>query len=229
MLVLAFDTATERGTAAVVAFPETGPPRRLADAAATVDARHGETLMGLIAQVCADAGIAPASLDLVAVGLGPGSFTGVRVGVATAKGLGLALGRPVVGVSTLAVLAAGAEAPDVVAVLDAKKGEVFAARYTGGEETLAPLVGPGETLARGLADRLGGARPLLVGRGARAAELAALGPLGDPSLDLPSAVVLARLAQARWRAGGPDDLARLAPRYVRGADVTTPAGHGRAG
>lgn len=229
MRILAFDTATERGTAAVGAIDATGRLDLLSETSATVDSRHGETLLGLIEEASAKAGVEPRSLGLIAVGLGPGSFTGVRVGVATAKGLALALGVPLVGVSTLDVVAAAVPADDVVAILDAKRGEVFAARFQGGRETIEPLVGSLGVVARALADRLGGARPVLVGRGARASELAALGELADPALDAPRAAVLARLAHARFVATGPSDLAALAPRYVRGADVTTPAGHGQAG
>jgi tRNA threonylcarbamoyladenosine biosynthesis protein TsaB len=70
-----------------------------------------------------DAGLEPRALDGLVVGIGPGSFTGVRVGLATARGLALALDLPTAGVSTLAALAAGA--PGAVPVIDAKRGEVF--------------------------------------------------------------------------------------------------------
>src|SRR5439155_10793463 len=81
------------------------------------------------------AGTAPAELDLLVVGIGPGSFTGIRIGLAAARGLALALDVPVAGVSTLAALAAGA--PGAVPVIDARRREVFS--LVGGEpRCLAP-------------------------------------------------------------------------------------------
>jgi tRNA threonylcarbamoyl adenosine modification protein YeaZ len=227
--ILAFDTATDRGTVALVEAGEEGRVVACAEAAATVDSRHGETLLGLIEGAMLRAGCTPAELDLVVVGLGPGSFTGVRVGLATAKGLAVALGVPLVGISTLAVLAAAAGDRDVVAVIDARRGEVFAARYRGGLEVGEPLVGAPAEVARALAAQLDGAQPLLVGAAARGTELAGLGELAPPDFDAPSAAVLGQLGHQRWRSAGPSDLAGLTPRYLRGADVTTPKGPAQAG
>jgi tRNA threonylcarbamoyladenosine biosynthesis protein TsaB len=113
VLILAFDTATSTATSALVrdgtvlGEGTTTPVRVLED----VDA------------LLRDAGVAPSELDAVAVGIGPGSFTGVRMGLAAARGLALALDIPVAGVSTLAALAAGA--PDALALIDAKRHELF--------------------------------------------------------------------------------------------------------
>jgi tRNA threonylcarbamoyladenosine biosynthesis protein TsaB len=226
--ILAFDTATDRGTVAVLDAEDAGGCVVRAEAATSADGRHGETLLGLVEVAMQQAGRAPAELDLVVVGVGPGSFTGVRVGLATAKGLALALGVPLVGISTLAVLAAAAGDRDVVAVLDAKRGQVFAARHRGGVEVGEPLVGAPAEVARSLAAQLDGARPLFVGGAARGTELAQLGALAPAELDVPSAAVLGRLGHQRWRTAGPSDLAGLTPRYLRGADVTTPKGPSEA-
>ena len=113
MLILAFDTATSTATSALVRDGNvlgertTTPVRVLED----VDA------------LLRDAGVEPRELDALAVGIGPGSFTGVRMGLAAARGLALALDIPVAGVSTLAALAAGA--PDAVPLIDAKRRELF--------------------------------------------------------------------------------------------------------
>jgi tRNA threonylcarbamoyladenosine biosynthesis protein TsaB len=113
MLILAFDTATDAATSALVDGEEVLGERT--SRAVTVL----EDLDALLRQ----AGAHTRELDGLAVGIGPGSFTGVRIGLATARGLSLALGVPVAGVSTLEALAAGA--PGAVPVIDARRGEVF--------------------------------------------------------------------------------------------------------
>ena len=113
MLILAFDTATDVATSALVDDGEVLGER--ASRAATVL----EDVDALLRQ----AGAHTRELGALAVGTGPGSFTGVRVGLATARGLALALGVPVAGVSTLDALAAGA--PGALPVIDARRGEVF--------------------------------------------------------------------------------------------------------
>ena len=121
MLLLAFDTATDVATTAVVRDGRLLGERRSRAIRVLADAE--ELLRG--------AGAGPTELDGVVVGTGPGSFTGLRVGLATARGLALALGVPVAGVSTLAALAAGA--PGALPVIDARRKEVFA--LIGGEPT----------------------------------------------------------------------------------------------
>jgi tRNA threonylcarbamoyladenosine biosynthesis protein TsaB len=113
MLTLAFDTATEVATCAVVRDGAVLGER--SSRAGTVLADADELLRAH--------DLHPGRLDALAVGVGPGSFTGLRIGLALARGLGLALGIPAAGVSTLDALAAGA--PGAVPVIDAKRGEVF--------------------------------------------------------------------------------------------------------
>ena len=101
MLILAFDTATDVATSALVSDGEVLGER----------VSRAVTLLEDVDALLRQAGAHTRELDALAVGIGPGSFTGVRVGLATARGIALALGVPVAGVSTLAALAAGAPAP----------------------------------------------------------------------------------------------------------------------
>ncbi|MBV8759356.1 MAG: tRNA (adenosine(37)-N6)-threonylcarbamoyltransferase complex dimerization subunit type 1 TsaB [Deltaproteobacteria bacterium] len=129
MILLGLDTATTTASIAVlrddtvIATATRNTHRRTADVLVAVD------------EACRTAGITPAQLDAVGVGAGPGSFTGLRIGMATAKGIAFALGKPVWAVSSLAALALAAPGDGtVVAILDARKGEIFAGafRKTGG-------------------------------------------------------------------------------------------------
>ena len=125
MIVLGIDSSTKLASVAVVRDGET-----LADIRGD-NAARGTDLLVLIDRVCARAAIAPAQLDAVAIGAGPGSFTGLRIGMATAKGIAFAVGCPLWAVSSLAALAYDELDAEntVVAVLDARKSEVYVGTY----------------------------------------------------------------------------------------------------
>jgi tRNA threonylcarbamoyladenosine biosynthesis protein TsaB len=125
---------------------------------------HATQLLALADAALAGAGLAPGEVDRVAVGVGPGSFTGLRIGIATARGLAQGWDCELVGVSSLRALAVGVDAPEVAAVIDARRGEVFAAAWRAEEELLAPAAVAPEALATALAE-LGGSLPA-VGDGA---------------------------------------------------------------
>jgi tRNA threonylcarbamoyl adenosine modification protein YeaZ len=113
VLTLAFDTATAVATSALVDGGEVLGER----------VSRAQTLLEDVDALLRQAGAHPSDLDLLAIGLGPGSFTGVRIGLAVARGLALSLGLPGSGVSTLAAVAAGA--PGSLPVVDAKRREIF--------------------------------------------------------------------------------------------------------
>lgn len=125
MLILAFDTATDVATSALLDDGEVLGERR---------SRAVQVLEDVDA-LLRQAGKRPDAIDALAVGIGPGSFTGVRIGLATARGLALALDVPVAGISTLAALAAGA--PGALPVIDARRREIFVGG-AGGPRCLAP-------------------------------------------------------------------------------------------
>ena len=192
MLILAFDTATSIATSALVrngtvlGERTTTPLRVLEGVDALLDA----------------ADVVPRDLEAIAVGVGPGSFTGVRMGLAAARGLALSLGIPVAGVSTLGALAAGA--PDAVPLIDAKRRELFLER--GGEIVALPAAAfeaPGQTC---------------VGDGAvryreRLESTGAVVPPDDSELHLPRARFHAALAHDIRPAE------RVEPVYVRAPDA----------
>ena len=126
VLVLALDTTTRAGSAAVVSDGEL-----LCEIVGDGSRTHGERLPGDLMRVLEAASVGLESIDLLAVAAGPGSFTGLRVGIAAMQGLAMATGRKIVPISALDALAAAAgngSAP-VAAWIDAQRGEVFAALY----------------------------------------------------------------------------------------------------
>ncbi len=141
MLSLAFDTATAAVTVAVAEGDDVL-------AAVTLDEarRHGEELAPAIEALLVDARVALSDVSVVGVGVGPGPFTGLRVGLMTARALGLALNIPGVGVCTLDLLAAEAIErglrEDFLVATDARRKEVYWARYDGGREDVARVDGP---------------------------------------------------------------------------------------
>jgi tRNA threonylcarbamoyladenosine biosynthesis protein TsaB len=123
MKLLAFETSTE---ACSVALWLDGAVHERFELAPR---RHAELALPWAQQLLAEAGVAKAQLDAIAVGRGPGAFTGVRLGVAIAQGIALALDRPVVPVSTLAALAWPAAGERILAAIDARMGEVYLAAF----------------------------------------------------------------------------------------------------
>ena len=135
MRVLAIDTTSPRGSVAVA-----GPEGVLAEARLVTTDGHSRWLLPAVEALLVGLGLRASALDVFAVTTGPGSFTGLRVGLGTVQGLSLASGRPCVGLSTLDVLAgasAGSDGP-VVALVDAFRGEVYSGVYDAGLRLCRP-------------------------------------------------------------------------------------------
>lgn len=145
MIILSLDTATDVATSGL-----TADGRTIAETATRGSSRSAQHVLEDVRVLLERASLVPGDIGSIVVGCGPGTFTGLRIGIATARGLGLALGVPVAGVSTLDALLQG-DGVDV-ACIDARRGEVFAAG-TGIEpqalspETLAGLLPVGATVA----------------------------------------------------------------------------------
>lgn len=227
-MILALDTASLTASAAVVA--EDG--RVLAEGEAAVRT-HSEQLLPLVDDVLRRAGVGLGELRGLACGAGPGSFTGLRIGLATVKGLCYATGKPLYLVSSLHALALDASAPPgalLVPCLDARKREVFIGFFRAAEPLLPEAVLPPQDLAAALSAgraaaeaRVGGPLELLlVGDGAERyrehAEKAAPVLGGVPQT--PRAAAVARLAWRRSDLATGDALATAAPTYIRPPEIT---------
>ena len=205
MTTLCIDTATEHGMVVVARDDGSTAAARWRSAG-----RHAENLFGYIESALADAGASRDELALIGVSIGPGKFTSLRVGLATAKGLALGLGLPIVGVSSLRVLARSIEGDRRlvrVPVMNAYRGDVFAGAYVVDgdaiEEVVAPSSGHPDQVLERIRDAAGD-RPLAMrGEGAT-----------------PDALI----AEVRYvhRTEGPADLASLEPQYLRPSDARLP-------
>jgi tRNA threonylcarbamoyladenosine biosynthesis protein TsaB len=240
VILLGFDTATS-ATAVALRSSDGATTEARDDPAASERPHHTSDLLRLAAGLIDAAALDWSDLQAIAVGLGPGTFTGLRVGVATARGLAQALEVPLIGVSSMKALALpataispeqalgaaagfadGSQSP-VLAVLDARRGEAFLAAYARGDE-LAELAAPRPLKPREIASALvqiAGAKPIAVGDGALrfAAELqdaGALIPAEDSPLHLLRAACICELAKQQG-AGGP--LEEVLPSYGRRPDA----------
>ena len=214
MKLMVIDTALGLCTAGVFQVDGDGA-RRLGLRSEPMVKGHSERIAGFARDAALEAGVPFGQLDRVGVTVGPGSFTGLRVGLAFAQGLAAALGRPAVGVSALDALAASAgAAPGAAALIDARRGQVYARFWrsgvASGEAEALSLEAAGERIAAM------GAGAVLVGSGA------ALFP--DPGLAVERMALEGPAPEAlAWLAAALDPaLAPARPLYLRAPDATPP-------
>ncbi len=216
MLILAFDTTA---AACSVALWRDGETLKAEHAAMTQG--QAEALIPMIERLLKDCGTEYAMLDRIAVTVGPGSFTGVRVGIATARAIGLAASKPVVGIATTEVLAAAAPETGarILAVMDTKRGDLYVQLFAPDRSAISDIR---VVTLEALPDWTGREPVTLIGDGA-ALAMTALGPnaAASSAAPLPDAVTLARLASART------EMTETLPVYARAPDATLPAGGGR--
>ena len=229
-MLLAIETATRQMGVAVI-----DGDRLLSSYELLADYPHAVELPGAVRRVLDAAGTSLSGLEGIIIDIGPGSFTGLRIGLAFVKALAFVSKKPVIGVPSLEVLAAGlpAAALPVCPILDAKQKNVYAARYTASTPRPAQH---GDFFLGPIAEWLPSIREpvLLLGDGCALYRDQIIRQLGDtaqcapPDTWWPKAGVLARLGAARFAAGQRDDPARLVPLYlypldcsVRGPDRPT--------
>ena len=220
MNLLAVDTSTRSCSAAVIV------DGRLAVELCTVSGRtHTVALMAMIREALMRAETSPGTLDGFAVTVGPGSFTGLRIGISTVKGLAFACGKPCIGISSLEALAAAcpssAHAGTICSLMDARKGQLYAGVF-GRTATGLALIGEERAVSPEEACDIHEAPGLFVGDGALMhADLIRSrhgkeAHIASAELSYPKASTVGRIAVARWME---HPTAPLQPRYLRRSDV----------
>jgi tRNA threonylcarbamoyladenosine biosynthesis protein TsaB len=211
--ILALDTSTSRAAVAVVTAAGA-----IAVAQADAHRRHGRDLVPSIHELLGAVGLTARDMALFAVGLGPGSYTGLRIGLTAAKTLAFVTGQPLVGLDSLEAIArnAPAAAVRVAVVADAQRGDLYTADFAR-PEPARPLVRRSPTRIESLADwtaRLEAGTLVLGPARDRVARAASIAP-ADPEWNWPQGRCLVELAAEAWSSGRRDDPWFLEPLYLR--------------
>lgn len=213
MIVLALDTA---GVDCAAAVYDSGSDSVMGEVTETIGRGHAEHLMHVVDEALAKAGVALSAIERVVVTVGPGSFTGIRIGVAAARGFALSLNVPAVGVTTLEVMAATARAQNpgksVLAAIDAKREEIYLQSFDSDGNPLDEARAVTIDEARAIAGAFDG-----VVTGTAVARLSDAPPAERPDA-FPIAIV------ARLGAGKPAG-EKPKPLYLRGPDARPQAGY----
>jgi len=219
--ILAIDTSTKTGSLALLEGENL-----LAETFLNINITHSETLLLSLQDMLANCGISMEEIDLFALTVGPGSFTGIRIGVSTVKGFALALGKPVVGISTLEAMAWNFpfSSVQVVPFLDARRGEVYSARFAWSDGGFARLE---EDCARSPEEVLHtiGGDAILVGDGTDKYNKLIYNRLGTRGLMAPSshayvrASIIAILGHEKYLKGEILNLDSFVPLYLRKSEA----------
>lgn len=236
LTILGIDTATAVATVGV--FRE---GRIVGERSEFAPGAHARALAGLAGEALSLSGMSLSDLDGIAVSRGPGSFTGLRIGISFAKGLAYAAGLRLVGVPTLEAMAAAEPtgAPWVAVCLDARKGEVYLAVYRRSGEDLEPVIPeeavPPETAVREIVARCEGRRAVMIGDAAETHE-EDFRPLREDGLRIlrfrdapPRGGIVASLGERRLDRGQETSPEALVPHYVRASEAEVRASRRSAG
>lgn len=226
MRILAFDTATTACSAAVWADGHV-----VARRFRPMPRGQAEALIPMVTEVMNEAGVAFDGLDLLAATIGPGAFTGLRIGLAAARGMALAAALPCLGVTTLEAVAEGV--PDierddahVLVALDAKRADVYAQLFT---SDLEAVCDPIAALPADLAGKMPAGRLIVAGDAAEpvldALATAGIEVRASAAPGVPDATLIAAIAARHWMPGAV--LSTPAPLYLRPPDVTLSPNSGR--
>ena len=216
MKILGVDTSTPIGSVGLI-----DGERFVAEHTLSIVKAHSSRLMPAIDQILKWGDLTVHDLDACAVGIGPGSFTGIRIGVGTIKSLCYALKKPIIGISTLEAIAYNLRYTDklICPILDARKDEVYGALFRGGQHLLRKsddLCVPIELLLGQIDDDV-----IFVGDGLRRyapvvqEQFGADVPLADPIFNVPRGASIARVGYDRLLNGQSGDYFSLTPNYVR--------------
>ena len=216
MKILGVDTSTPIGSVGLI-----DGERFIAEHTLSIVKAHSSRLMPAIDQILKWGDLTVHDLDACAVGIGPGSFTGIRIGVGTIKSLCYALKKPIIGISTLEAIAYNLRYTDklICPILDARKDEVYGALFRGGEILLRKsddLCVPIESLLSQIDDDV-----IFVGDGLRRyapvvqEQFGEDVPLADPIFNVPRGASIARIGYDRLRNGQSGNYFSLTPNYVR--------------
>lgn len=212
MLILALETSTELGSCAL------WRDGVLAERICPAGQSHSETLLPLVRELLAEAGVKVGQLDAIAFGVGPGAFTGLRVACGAAQGLAVATNRPLIPVTSLETMAALAGGERVLALLDARMGEVYSGRYElidGAYRLQGEIrVSPPDAFSLPAEPGWVACGNAIAAYPALAERLAAEGIPAQADI-LPTAAAVVRLAAPRAARGEGIDAALAAPLYVR--------------
>jgi len=221
MRVIAIETATMVGSIAII-----DAARVISEITLNARATHSERLMAAIDRLLGDSGLAIDDMDGVAVSIGPGSFTGLRIGLSAAKGLSYASGKPLIGIPTLDALALNMTFSSylICPIQDARKGEVYTALYRPGDNSPEKMTDDMAVDPSALAGMIT-QKTVFLGDGVnryRELLMKQLGELYNEApipLQLPRASNVAMLALKRLEKGDTDDPFTMIPRYIRKSEA----------